>query len=342
MSDPAPVTIAPRVTFSAADPAVTGFQCRASSAGSATAWTPCTAADGYAPDLPGGAWDLTVQAIGAEGVTQQMTRHTVVDRTAPTITFGAGPAEKATIHTAATQLGFTSTDANPGPSSCTVDGSPRPSCISPIALSGMGNGAHAVTVTSTDAAGNTATATRHFTVALATTLTAGNVTATYGHAAALTARISPAGATGTVVFTAAGRTLCTAKLVAGVARCSAAAGLVAGRYSVTARYSGPYAASTTGFGLTVAKAAPRMTVRAASPTVRHGRSETITASGLPAGRVTVTRGSRTLCRAAVVRGTARCTFRVALPAGRYVLTVRYAGNANYLPAQRTIRITVKR
>jgi hypothetical protein len=33
---------------------------------------------------------------------------------------------------------------------------------------------------------------------------------------------------------------------------------------------------------------------------------------------------------------------VALPAGRYVLTVRYAGNANYLPAQRTIRITVKR
>ncbi|WP_203136046.1 endo-1,4-beta-xylanase [Microbacterium sp. JZ31] len=89
-----------------------------------------------------------------------------------------------------------------------------------------------------------------------TTLAVANATARYGTEATLSAKVAPAGATGTVSFRLGEKVLCTAEVEAGVATCRANAP-VPGTYTVKAAYAGDagHNASSAAFTLSVAKGA---------------------------------------------------------------------------------------
>jgi hypothetical protein len=59
---------------------------------------------------------------------------------------------------------FTATDANGVTTKCSVDGATYTACSSPLAVTGLGAGAHTVSVRATDPAGNTTTKTVHISV----------------------------------------------------------------------------------------------------------------------------------------------------------------------------------
>jgi hypothetical protein len=66
------------------------------------------------------------------------------------------------LTSAATTLTFTATDANLDAVTCKVDGGAFAPCASPVVLSGLAAGAHAVTVHAVDKAGNAREVTRAF------------------------------------------------------------------------------------------------------------------------------------------------------------------------------------
>jgi hypothetical protein len=343
VSDLPALTTSPAFNYSSTDASVAQFLCSASAMGSpAQLVQPCQSGTNYAPKLSDGTWQLSVTARDASGIQQTVSRTTTVDTTPPAITFDDGPAEGATIGTSSTQVAFTSAELHPGTTSCTVDGAAASSCTSPIALTGLANGAHKVVVTSTDAVGNTAAAERDFSVALPSTLTAGKLATTYGRPATLVAQVTPSTAAGTVTFDSAGRTLCSAKVASGVAHCAAPLSLTAGSHSVTAHYAGAYAPSVTTFALTVAKAVTHVAATIGRGTVHKSQRETITAKNVHAGIVTVSKAGHVLCRAKATGGTTRCSFTATMAPGRYALAVRYGGNADYLASQTTVHIRVIR
>ena len=89
----------------------------------------------------------------------------IVDATAPTVTVSS-PIENALVATTSPQIEFALGELNPSAtSSCQIDALPATSCTSPHVASGLTQGAHTLTVTHTDKAGNVGTnAPRHFTV----------------------------------------------------------------------------------------------------------------------------------------------------------------------------------
>ena len=80
----------------------------------------------------------------------------VVDARAPLVTLISAPAALSALTTAT--VAFT-VDDPAAAVACSVDGAPEAPCASPLLLSGLADGAHSVTVTATDAAGNTGRAT---------------------------------------------------------------------------------------------------------------------------------------------------------------------------------------
>ncbi len=107
----------------------------------------------------------------------------------------------------------------------------------------------------------------------------------FGNAVKLSATGLPADATGSVAFTAAGATLCSADVAAGAAACPTAT-LPVASYAVTASYSGDNdflgSTATTSFTITSAPAAPVGTVTPTTPSASSGKPSPSTTSKLSA------------------------------------------------------------
>ncbi|MDX6229744.1 MAG: large repetitive protein, partial [Frankiales bacterium] len=153
----------------------------------------------------------------------------------------------------------------------------------------------------------------------------------YGTADVLKETGLPAGATGTVTFTAGGSTLCTVAL-GGPNTCSTPANLVVGSYPVTASYSGDqhYTASVDSVTLAVTKASSAITASASPHSAVFGSPVTLSAGNLPAaatGQITFTSGSTTLCSTTIPA--LSCDTTTSLSTGSYPVDATYAGDSNF-------------
>jgi len=153
----------------------------------------------------------------------------------------------------------------------------------------------------------------------------------YGSQDTLSVAGLPAGATGTVIFTSGGSTLCTTTLAA--TSCQTATTLAPGAYPVTATYSGDgdyNGTIATGASFTVTKADPSFSESAAPASVPYGNADTLSVTGLPAdatGSVTFTSGGSTLC--VTTLPTTGCDTSSTLVPGAYPVTATYSGDSNY-------------
>ncbi|WP_348789170.1 Ig-like domain repeat protein [Leifsonia sp. NPDC080035] len=171
----------------------------------------------------------------------------------------------------------------------------------------------------------------------------------YGTAATLSAGGIPADATGTLIFSAGGKTLCETTLP--TTSCATAATLAAGGYEVTVAYSGDSihrAATSASATLTVRKVAPIIDNGNGGPgtpgggtpggdpdtvTVVHGETTKLKVGGLPTdatGTISfVTDDGTVLCTATLPETT--CDLPDDLPGGTYTVHSRYSGDDNYEP-----------
>lgn len=115
-------------------------------------------------NLAQGSHTFAVAATDAVGHTDPTpaTRSWIVDTTPPDIEFSSGPANGAT---SGPYVSFAFT-TNEGTPTCSVDNGAFAACTSPVAMN-LPAGNHSFAVKATDPAGNTATATRSWTVACA-------------------------------------------------------------------------------------------------------------------------------------------------------------------------------
>ncbi|WP_134740569.1 carboxypeptidase regulatory-like domain-containing protein [Nocardioides sp. 503] len=104
-------------------------------------------------------------AAGNEDATPA-SRTFTVDTVAPDTTVDSGPAEGAVLTTGTATFGFSGTEGETALLQCRVDDGEWTECTSPLALTGLADGAHTVRFRAVDAAGNadTTPATRSFTV----------------------------------------------------------------------------------------------------------------------------------------------------------------------------------
>jgi RTX calcium-binding nonapeptide repeat (4 copies)/Domain of unknown function DUF11 len=104
--------------------------------------------------LADGAHEVVITATDPAGNIGEATIDWTVDTTAPVITLASAPS--GTVAATGAGIGYT-VDDNTAAVTCTLDGSPLTSCMSPITLAALANGAHRVVITATDAAGNAST-----------------------------------------------------------------------------------------------------------------------------------------------------------------------------------------
>jgi hypothetical protein len=130
------------------------------SQGCASPYAPAIAADGD--------YVYEVRVVDNVNNSATATRAFTLDRTAPALAFTDGPDEGATVATPSITIRFATSDAHPGTVTCTVDGGAAGPCTSADSrtLTGLTDGTHTMTVLATDAAGNPASRTRTFAVAL--------------------------------------------------------------------------------------------------------------------------------------------------------------------------------
>jgi hypothetical protein len=212
----------------------------------------CTTTGSYTEEFtgrPDGTYSLTISATDDVGNTASVTRATVLDRTLPIVTIDSGPDEGAMVSTSAVDFAFTASDSNLSDVVCAVDDGAATACADQLQLSGVLPGSHTVTITATDLAGNPTTITRTFTRnKYATHVQAHpkHAKTHRGHPVTLIANHLPAHATGKVVFKKKAKTLCTARVRDGVAKCQTSRHLKRGLYRVKATYLGStvYAASS--------------------------------------------------------------------------------------------------
>lgn len=98
-------------------------------------------------------------SVAADGDTTPATHTWTIDRTAP-----AAAISSATADQDSATFVFASSDASPVTHTCVLDGGTREACTSPKSYAGLSDGAHQLEVTATDAAGNTASASRSVTI----------------------------------------------------------------------------------------------------------------------------------------------------------------------------------
>lgn len=204
-------------------------------------------------------------------------------------------------------------------------------------------GSYALTYVVGDRNGNQAIATRVVRVVevadtrSATSVTVGNASVTFGQQATLSARVTPATATGLVRFLNGEEVLCEAMAANGTASCTVATLPPPGDYVVVASYVGDEAhqESQRSFVLRVADAAvaakadPRLRAKVARASLARGVKVVLKAKVSPGatGQVVFRAGGRTLCVAAVTNGVATC--RVRLAPGTWKVRAAYAGSAAY-------------
>lgn len=146
-------------TFGFSSEAGATFECSIDSG----AFSACTSPKTYT-GLSQGGHTFQVRAKDAAGNTDATPASYTwtVDTVAPSVSITGGPADGSTIASASASFPFT---AEAGASTeCKLDGASYASCVSPKAYSGLTEGTHTFTVRATDAAGNSATASRTWTV----------------------------------------------------------------------------------------------------------------------------------------------------------------------------------
>lgn len=191
-------------------------------------------------DLPDGSYTLQVEATDDVGNTASISRHTTLDRTMPVVAITSGPAEGSRISASTADFTLGITDTNPGTTVCAVDGEPL-TCTDQAHATGLVPGSHTLVVTATDLAGNATTLSRTFTRNKIATHVQAHPKRTKtqrGHPVTLIANHLPGHVTGKVVFKKKAKTLCTARVRDGVARCRTSRHLKHGLYRVTASYLG--------------------------------------------------------------------------------------------------------
>lgn len=202
-------------------------------------------------------------------------------------------------------------------------------------------GSYALTYVVADKNGNQAIATRVVRVVEAadaratTAITVGNVSVTFGQQTTLTARITPASATGLVRFLQGEEVLCEAMAANGTASCVVKTLPPPGDYVVVASYVGDqgHRESQRSFVLKVtdaaAKADPRLRAKVAKASLAHGAKVVLRAkvAAGATGQVVFRSGGRTLCLAVIEDGVATC--KVRLKRGAWKVRATYAGSAAY-------------
>jgi len=178
--------------------------------------------------------------------------------------------------------------------------------------------------------------------ATSTSLLASPTSIDEGQSGTLTATVTdtngPVTPTGTVTFSAAGKTLATAPLVNGVATFSgSSANFVGGAYTITAAYSGDALnASSTGsapvtiVGTTATTLTTNSSVYASGQTASLTATVTATSGGTPSGTVKFYAGSTLLASVALSGGKALLTASTkGYPSGTYALTADYVGSTYF-------------
>jgi hypothetical protein len=164
----------------------------------------------------------------------------------------------------------------------------------------------------------------------------------YGGADTLKESGLPAAATGTVVFSSGGTTLCTVTL-GGPATCSTPAGLPAGTYPVTATYAGDanFIGSTDTASFVVDPAATAITASATPGTVGFGTAVSLAAGNVPSGAmgtISFVSGGQQLCIATLPA--LSCTSPTSLDAGSYPVDATYSGDSNFNASSASTSFTV--
>jgi hypothetical protein len=120
---------------------------------------------GYStPTLTSGSHTVTVRHTDLAGNVGSSSTTFTVDNLAPTVTI-LGPTEGQYTPDSSVGVYFEILDDNASAtSSCSVDSGPATSCTSPFTTASLSDGPHSVSVSHTDQAGNTATATSNFIV----------------------------------------------------------------------------------------------------------------------------------------------------------------------------------
>jgi large repetitive protein len=225
----------------------------------------------------------------------------------------------------------TVTFATGGSTLCTAT-LPATSCQTSVTLAPASYSVTATYSGGTNFNGSTATG-ASFTITKASTSmteSASPASITFGAQDTLSVSGLAGGASGTLTFTAAGATLCTATLPA--TSCQTAASLAAGTYSVTATFPGDgnFSGTTaTGASFTVTKATPTFTESASPASIGFGSQDTLSVSGLSStatGTVTFISGIGTLCVATLPA--ASCLTSTSLPQAQYGVLASYSGDAS--------------
>jgi hypothetical protein len=162
-SSPASPTSNPTPSFSfvAIPSAGSTFQCSLDAA----AFASCTSPFVPAAALSDGSHTFQVRALNGAGVDPTPASATFVVDTVPPVVNIASPAAGALLNSSTVSVAFTATDASAITSqTCAIDGGAPSVCTSPKVYTGLSEGAHVVTLVATDAAGNSAAASRTFTV----------------------------------------------------------------------------------------------------------------------------------------------------------------------------------
>ncbi|MGI3785259.1 MAG: Ig-like domain repeat protein [Janthinobacterium lividum] len=230
----------------------------------------------------------------------------------------------------------TVTFTSDGGTLCSVDVTDARSCASPT---GWGTGTHAVlaTYSGDDNHHGSSDPTQVLVTAKGSpdfTAAASDPRPTYGTTDTLAFSGVVAGATGSVTFTAGGRTLCTVDDVTTSSSCATAADLDVAAYDVTATYSGDddHVSTSASASFRVVQADTALDAAVADDPLAYGLAQTLSFGGLPraaTGSVVFSVGSRVLCEVADVTAAGSCTSDGLLDAGAYGVTVRYSGDDNH-------------
>lgn len=202
----------------------------------------------------------------------------------------------------------------------------------PITATYLGDGTHSKSVSSVE----TLTVDP---VATETKLVASSASSTFGDSTTFTATVSPAAATGSVVFMRGGDVIGTATLSSGTAVFSATK-LPAGNHAVTAKYTGDaqHALSTSpAVAVQVAKAESTTGVSLIMSGQGHSSHTNLQARVLPLGAtglVTFKNHGSNIGVANVSNGYATLV-TTGLPAGQHLISAEYAGDDNHRASSAT-------
>lgn len=182
----------------------------------------------------------------------------------------------------------------------------------------------------------------------ATSVSADDLTVTYGTSRDLAIAVTPAGATGTVTVKEGSTTLGTADLTDGAATYTLP-DLATGDHTLTLAYGGDatHAPSTSTVAVTVEKATPTVEAAVSPATVDPGQTTTVqvqvSATGFtPTGTVTCSAPGASDVEATLSAGAATCEVGPWATAGDRDVTVAYHGDAHTLSGQATSTVSVAR